>query len=162
MTGDDDLEHWFEETRSVKPISGKKRITPEPKKPRRVTVRPRDPEPDAIKEVQHSPLPQKQVRKLRQQKFPVEARIDLHGMTVEKAHLAVDRFLKDAVHNRLRCIEIITGKGDPALGRGELRRMLPIWMDLPGIKKHVLHVEPNPVSRGGSFLIMLRRTKLDN
>jgi len=162
MSEDDDLQAWLDIIRTVKPITGKKRFTPEPKKIKRLRPVATEINLDDFRSVTPSPLPQKQVRKLRQQKFPVEKRLDLHGMTVEKAHVAVDNFVKTAVHNKLRCIEIITGKGDPALGRGELRRNLPIWLHDTAIKHFILHVEPNPLSRGGSFLIMLRRTKLDN
>lgn len=159
MTDNDDHDVWREVTKTVKPITGKKRVTPEIKKPSRLVVRLKDDVLPKARSVQPAPLPQKQVRKLRQQKIPVEAKLDLHGMTVARAHSEVIGFLGNAIRNGLRCVEIVTGRGDPERGTGQLRRSLPLWLQDQSIKSYILHMEANPASRGGSWLIMLRRNR---
>ena len=48
----------------------------------------------------------------------IEARLDLHGMTQDEAHRALDAFLARAERAELRCVLVITGKGRP----GDQRR----------------------------------------
>ena len=118
---------------------------------KRIMVKPAEAKP-----VTKSPLPAKQVRKLRSQKIPIEATLDLHGMTLERAHKAVHSFLARARKNHVRCVEIVTGKGNPERGTGQLKRNLPLWLEQ---EPQILHTEEKPQSRGGSFLIMLRRVR---
>ncbi len=51
------------------------------------------------------------LRKLRRGSYPVEAELDLHGMTVEMARVALADFLKHCQHRSRRCVRIIHGKG---------------------------------------------------
>lgn len=112
-----------------------------------------------IKQTPPSPIPSRQAKKLQQHKIPVEASIDLHGMTIERAQNAIMRFLTNAWHNELRCVEIVTGRGDPHRGTGQLKRLVPFWLDDPQLRHLILHVTQNPVSRGGSLLVLLRRNR---
>lgn len=50
-------------------------------------------------------------KKLRTGRFPIEADLDLHGMTSEVARVNVDQFLHAARDHRARCVLIIHGKG---------------------------------------------------
>ncbi|MDB5478057.1 MAG: Smr family protein, partial [Alphaproteobacteria bacterium] len=65
----------------------------------------------------------------------------------------------NAVHNELRCVEIVTGRGSPERGTGQLKRMLPLWLQDGGIRPFILHIDENPASRGGSYLVLLRRAR---
>ena len=50
--------------------------------------------------------------KMNFKQFPkAQTELDLHGFTGPEAELAVDRFLKQATHQNLRTVRIITGKG---------------------------------------------------
>ncbi|MEM8760262.1 MAG: Smr/MutS family protein [Pseudomonadota bacterium] len=66
-----------------------------------------------------------------------DARLDLHGMTAERAHRALDRFVGEAHRRGHRCVLVITGKGGrrevddvPWLepGIGVLRDAVPRWL----------------------------------
>lgn len=161
MSEEDD--HWLEEIRTVKPLKIKKPVVTSVIKLKKPVVSSHIMTPPAIRrlENQHpaSPLPQKRLKQLRQQKIPVEASIDLHGLVISKAHQTVQRFLINAYRNELRCVEIITGKGNPLIGTGLLKREFPQWLADPSLRMIILHYEENPLSRGGSFLVMLRRNK---
>jgi DNA-nicking Smr family endonuclease len=42
---------------------------------------------------------------------PIDADLDLHGLTAEAARRRLQRFLDDALAEGLRCIRIVHGKG---------------------------------------------------
>ncbi len=151
----DDGKIWDEVARSVKPIKGRTKTMPPVASKSKVEARPpaRKVEIAAAPAVKAS-LPERRAVKLRRGEIPVEATLDLHGMTAERAHTALRRFLGRARQKGWRCIEVITGRGDPARGTGKLRRELPLWLEE---ETGILHVTENPRTRGGSFLIMLRR-----
>jgi DNA-nicking Smr family endonuclease len=56
-------------------------------------------------------VPDKTLRKLRKGQYNVEARLDLHGMTIEKARIAVDHFLQQCLLTGISVALIIHGKG---------------------------------------------------
>jgi DNA-nicking Smr family endonuclease len=155
--GEDDL--WREVTKTIKPLKNDKPVVTRVIKVKKAIINSPEFVPDNAPKNLPSPLPQKQLKKLRQKKIPVEASIDLHGMVIEKAHQSARRFLQNAFKNQLRCVEVITGRGDPLRGTGLLKRELPHWLAEPALRALVLHYEENPASRGGSYLIMLRRNK---
>ncbi len=51
------------------------------------------------------------LRKLRRGQYNIEAELDLHGMTVERAREALSNFLVDRNARSQRCVRIIHGKG---------------------------------------------------
>ena len=51
------------------------------------------------------------IRKLRRGQFTVQAELDLHGLTVDEARLALAEFLVDIRAAGVRCVRIIHGKG---------------------------------------------------
>lgn len=106
--------------------------------------------------------------RLKRGKLAPEARIDLHGMTLERAHPALTRFILSAQASGRRLVLVITGKGrsgrdhDPFLAsRGILKRNVPIWLAMPPLAQAVLQVEPAHVSHGGdgAFYVYLRRIR---
>lgn len=58
---------------------------------------------------------------------PIDAVLDLHGLTAEVAYEKLYRFVERAVHFKYRTLLIITGKGRD--GEGVLRQLLPMWLD---------------------------------
>ena len=100
----------------------------------------------------------------------VEDRIDLHGMTQEEARRALDRFLTSAASDGKRCVLVITGKGSartddagimPDREIGILRRSLPRWLALPGLRDLVVaYHNAKPKDGGeGAFYVLLRRRR---
>ena len=68
-------------------------------------------------------------RKLRLGQYPVEARLDLHRMTVEKARREVFGFVKDCVRYGLRTVIILHGKGERNPdGIAQLKSYLAKWL----------------------------------
>jgi DNA-nicking Smr family endonuclease len=56
-------------------------------------------------------LQRKVIRKLKRGEYPLQAELDLHGMTTRQADEALSDFLSDAIQHNLSCILIIHGKG---------------------------------------------------
>jgi DNA-nicking Smr family endonuclease len=60
----------------------------------------------------HRPqIPAAALRRLRRGDYRVQREIDLHGMTVAEAKLALREFLVSALEQRVRCVRIVHGKG---------------------------------------------------
>lgn len=113
--------------------------------------------------------------RLKRGQLPIEARIDLHGLTREKAHVALNGFLARQEALGRRCVLVITGKGRPDRqgaeydspwgheGReiGVIRRALPGWLgDYPN-KDRVLAFTPAQPQDGGkgAWYVLLRRRR---
>jgi DNA-nicking Smr family endonuclease len=67
---------------------------------------------------------------LRRGLIPPEATLDLHGMHVIEARLALLRFLQQSLHRQRRCVRIVHGKGfgsggDPAVLKQKVNHWLP-------------------------------------
>ena len=56
------------------------------------------------------------MRKLAKGSFAVQSELDLHGMTVDEAHVALKNFILDSCILGYTCVRIVHGKG---LGSGE-------------------------------------------
>lgn len=86
-------------------------------------------------------------------KIRVAARLDLHGHTAARAHHAVSHFIERAYAEQVRCIEIITGKGDVLL------RELPHWLNAPSLRPLILAIAHPHAANTGSVRILLRRIR---
>ena len=95
--------------------------------------------------------------KLRRGQIRPEARLDLHGKTLEEAQRAVSAFVAESQSDRQRCVLIITGKG--ARGEGPIRRNLPDWLNAPGTRPRVAGFEQAQQMDGGegAFYVLLKR-----
>ncbi|MFE3836743.1 Smr/MutS family protein [Pseudogemmobacter sonorensis] len=97
-------------------------------------------------------------------KIRPEARIDLHGMTLARAHPELIGFLMRAQAEGLRLVLVITGKGremhDPVpRPMGALRHQVPHWLRLPPLSHIVLQLTEAHLKHGGSgaYYVYLRR-----
>ena len=82
--------------------------------------------------------------------------LDLHGHTVQRAYHALHAALRSAQADRLRCIEIITGRGSGESG-GMIRRELPLWLNLPELRPLLLAAaHPHPDNPGATRLLLRR------
>ncbi len=93
--------------------------------------------------------------KFRSGKLSPARTLDLHGMTAQRAYTELQAFLTAAVAQRLRCVEIITGRG-----RGEsgvIRRETPLWLNGPTLRPMVLAAtHPHPANPGAVRLLLRR------
>lgn len=104
--------------------------------------------------------------KMRKGKLVPEARIDLHGMTLDRAHGVLTRFVMTQHSHGRRLVLVITGKGKDRDGdgpipvrRGVLKHQVPQWLLMPPLSHVVLQVTPAHISHGGdgAYYVYLRR-----
>lgn len=75
----------------------------------------------------------------------------MHGMTADRAHGALWRFLDGAAAGGLRCVLVVTGKGgDGRGGEGVLRRETPRWLTAPPFAGMVVGVFEAHARHGGA------------
>jgi DNA-nicking Smr family endonuclease len=103
-----------------------------------------------------SDLDRKTRKKLARGTLPIEARIDLHGMTEDQAHRALVRFIGGAVSARRRMVLVITGKGSGGEGRGILRRNVPHWLEGRELSRHVVSYGAAHPTHGGDGALYVR------
>lgn len=106
--------------------------------------------------------------KMKRGKLKPEARIDLHGMTMDQAHPELLGFILNSQAMGRRLVLVITGKGKmrddggpiPAR-KGVLRHQVPQWMALPPISQAILQVTPAHLTHGGhgAYYVYLRRVR---
>ncbi|MAL11152.1 MAG: DNA mismatch repair protein MutS [Maricaulis sp.] len=106
-------------------------------------------------------------KRVRRGRIEVEARIDLHGMTQDRARTLLGRFLHSAKARGLSTVLVITGKGMklPWRERGEdeappgvLRRRLPEWLAEAELRHLVSGYAPAHRRHGGegAFYVTMR------
>jgi len=106
--------------------------------------------------------------RLKRGQLPIEARLDLHGMTQDQARRQLDGFITQAHDRGLRAVLIITGKGlkpraseaglwDPE--PGVLKTQTPRWLNEPPNRARVLaFTQAQPRDGGsGALYVLLRR-----
>ncbi|MCW0182321.1 MAG: Smr/MutS family protein [Zavarzinia sp.] len=96
--------------------------------------------------------------------MPIEARLDLHGLTQEMAHRALDRFLMACHAGALRSVLVITGRGRGPIDEepdGVLYRMVPRWLNAPDHAHRVLGWHPAQRRDGGegALYVVLKRAR---
>ena len=84
--------------------------------------------------------------------------LDLHGRTAQRAFHALHTVLHAAHADRVRVVEIITGRGSGETG-GVIRRELPLWLNLPALRPLVLAATHPHAANPGSVRLLLRRPK---
>ncbi|MFD3188913.1 Smr/MutS family protein [Sedimentitalea sp. HM32M-2] len=129
---------------------------------RLLTPKPTDTRPPAVQ------MDRKAFGRMKRGKLVPEGRIDLHGMTLDRAHPALTRFVLTSQTAGRRLILVITGKGKKdadhgmiPVQRGILRRNVPLWLAMPPLAQAVLQVTPAHISHGGdgAFYVYLRRLR---
>ncbi|HVZ06667.1 Smr/MutS family protein [Rhodopila sp.] len=91
-------------------------------------------------------------------KLHTERTLDLHGMTVQRAHQALTSFLRGAHAQKLRCVEVITGRGSGE-SSGTIRREFPHWLNQPEIRHLILGAAHPHAQNPGSVRLLLRRAR---
>jgi DNA-nicking Smr family endonuclease len=97
-------------------------------------------------------------KRLHSGKLAPQRTLDLHGRTAERSFHALLAFLHAAQADRLRCVEVITGRGSGE-GGGILRRELPLWLNLPALRPLVLAASHPHAANPGAVRLLLRRPK---
>ena len=106
--------------------------------------------------------------RLKRGKLKPEARIDLHGMTMDQAHPVLTRFILHSHARGLRLVLVITGKGKDRddggpipVRRGVLRHNVPGWLASAPLGPVVLQVSSAHLKHGGggAYYVYLRRQR---
>jgi DNA-nicking Smr family endonuclease len=97
-------------------------------------------------------------QRLRGGKLVPERKLDLHGLTAQRAYHALVAFVRSAHADRLRCVEVITGRGSGD-ETGVLRRELPLWLNRPDIRPLVLAAAHPHAANVGAVRLLLRRVR---
>lgn len=156
--------------KSAKPSAKKSSATPSaasapspsPTRPRAVAPREAPPAAPPL-----APLGRRLKQRVARGREPIDARIDLHGMTQHEAHATLLRFLHRAQANGAKTALVVTGKGksaahrDAAHERGVLRRQVPLWLTLPEFRPLIVGFDNAHVGHGGegALYVRLRRGK---
>ncbi len=100
------------------------------------------------------------MRKLKRGQLPVQAHIDLHGLTKKEAEEAVRKFLLSSHYRGLRCVLIVHGRGlNSPDSIPVLKERLPIWLNRGPARKIVMAFSSaQPYDGGtGAIYVLLRR-----
>lgn len=99
------------------------------------------------------------VRSLRRGLLPIDARLDLHGMTANQAQEAIVGFLRTMRTRGERCVLVIHGKGERAPGAGVLRGEIAAWLSQGKGREHVAAFATARDDHGGegAVYVALRR-----
>ncbi|HSF96935.1 MAG TPA: Smr/MutS family protein [Thermohalobaculum sp.] len=104
-------------------------------------------------------LDRRNAERLRRGEREPDFRIDLHGMTAERAHRALDRAIGGALASGARLVLVITGKGgkrrDPDAApfmrddQGVLRQHVPGWLRSGPHARHIVGIFQAHLRHGG-------------
>ena len=84
--------------------------------------------------------------------------LDLHGKTAQAAFHALERFVHAASGDRVRCVEVITGRGSGE-GGGVIRREMPFWLNSAGLRPLILAAAYPHAGNLGATRLLLRRKR---
>ena len=172
---DDDAAVWERLTRGVKayepelpPVRPAKSLKAKPKHVRRTTampsarslsVRKQASQPIDLRSGEKAGIDGATRRRLAQGQIPIEARLDLHGLTAAQAERRLARFVDQAARTGVRCVLVITGKGSE--GKGVLRRLVPLWLKTPPLSSQILAISQarQADGGGGALYVLLRRKR---
>ncbi|HEY6461898.1 MAG TPA: Smr/MutS family protein, partial [Polyangiaceae bacterium] len=105
-------------------------------------------------------LPPDAIRRLRRGNFPVDARLDLHGMRAGEARGQIELFLRTMRARGERCVLVIHGKGAHSLqGMAVLRGEIAAWLSQGPSSEHVAGFATASDADGGegAVYVLLRR-----
>jgi DNA-nicking Smr family endonuclease len=143
--------------------------TPAPSPTRSHPVTPRETRPAPSPPL--APLGRRLKQRVARGREPIDARLDLHGMTQQEAHAALLRFLHRAQAGGVKTALVVTGKGLRKSSRGDgrdadsrpgvLKRQVPMWLALPEFRLLVVGFDDAHVGHGGegALYVRLRRGK---
>lgn len=124
--------------------------------------------PSIIDQVRSQPvqMDRKAFDQMKRGKLRPEGKLDLHGMTLDRAHPALTRFILNAQSHGKRLVLVVTGKGKQRddggpipVRHGVLRHQVPQWLSMPPLSSAILQVSQAHLRHGGggAYYVYLRR-----
>ena len=101
-------------------------------------------------------------RRVERGREPIDATLDLHGMSQIRAQDALEAFVQTRSARGDRTLLVITGKGIKKTGylqleqKGVLREMVPLWLNAPNLAPLVAGIETAHQSHGGGGALYVR------
>jgi DNA-nicking Smr family endonuclease len=105
-------------------------------------------------------IPHEAVRDLRRGRFPIDGRLDMHGMSLVEARAELESFLRTTRARGERCVLVIHGKGSHSPGgSGILRGEIAAWLSQGPASEHIaaFATAQNDDGGEGAVYVMLRR-----
>ncbi len=143
---------WSELAKKVKPLKKQ----PVPKKPlKKINIK-QDSQESGVKLTSYglkdlekgdiSAMDKANGTRLRKGKIRPDARLDLHGYTVDKAFEVLQRFIEKEYNKGSKCVIVVTGRGKAVMdemGRltvntGKIYNELPKWLNCPDIRGYIV------------------------
>ncbi|HWB47862.1 MAG TPA: Smr/MutS family protein [Stellaceae bacterium] len=159
---DPDQALWQRAMRGVKPLRGRAAPPPgtqPPEPPQKPAGQPQVPAAPPLSARHSAGYDRANAERLKRGQHPIEARLDLHGLTQAEAHRSLAAFLGGSRAAGKRCVLVITGRG--RAGGGVLKSAVPRWLAEPEFRPHILAIAAAQPRDGGSgaLYVMLRRTR---
>ena len=169
---DDDKKIWLEATKDVQKINVPDRV---PQKQKKKGVRKKIGITNDVtyQNFHHrleldttSDIDKNTMRRFKKEEFGVEATLDLHGITTDKAYQIVKNFVISSYLQKKRAVLIVTGKGlvhqtqDIYDAKGVLKQLVPEWLKSDELSHMILtYIHPSPKLGGSGALYLLLRRK---
>jgi DNA-nicking Smr family endonuclease len=122
---------------------------------------------DAIETGHYAGIDRNTAERFRKGEKAIDATLDLHGMTTDRAFHALVQFIQTQYHRGSRVLLVITGKGarsaeEGGNPRGVLRAALPQWLGTAELRPLVLAVDNATQKHGGNgaYYILLKRRRV--
>lgn len=97
-------------------------------------------------------------KRLRLAEYRIETRLDLHGLSVEQARLAVFQLVRDCLKHDLRVCLIAHGRGAGRKTPALLKSCVAFWLpQLPEVL--AMHSAPQHLGGTGATVILLRKSE---
>ena len=98
------------------------------------------------------------LKKLRRGHYKIEAELDLHGMVVDSAKIALIDFFKECSTHSRRCVKIIHGKGLGSINKQPiLKNKLNQWLQKTDIAQAFCSARPADGGTGAIYLLLKRK-----
>lgn len=114
-------------------------------------------------------MDRKNYDRLRKGKIRPDAKLDMHGMTADRAHAELTAFIHRSHAAGKRLALVVTGKGNASredvgfmpMRQGILKHSLPHWLNTADMRPMILEVTPAHAKHGGggAFYVYLRRQR---
>jgi DNA-nicking Smr family endonuclease len=162
--GAEDRALWDEIKKSIKPLRARRteipaaaaeKPAPARKSPARASSAP-IPQKPAAKAPPLAQLDRRTRSRVARGRVEIDARLDLHGLTLARARTRLAGFLSSAQARGHSLVLVITGKGGLGGERGALRREVPHWLALAEFRPLVIGFEEAAQGHGGAGALYVR------
>ncbi|OJW47574.1 MAG: hypothetical protein BGO67_04300 [Alphaproteobacteria bacterium 41-28] len=152
----EDLQLWQANVKDVKPLSKK---VPKRKEPPVAKIRtPQKPPLKRIVKISPSLAPLQNLGRKELRHLKIDARLDMHGLSLEEGFDALERFLVRSQERGLKNVLVITGKGALS-AENTLRHQFPRWLEETPLRELITSYHPAKPQDGGSgaFYVGIRK-----